>query len=120
MHVKLPPALWAVLAQIRLLTTTACEMHKCVLLQSCLAFKSVHKFFFKKKFKCPTSNSVNFVEEDEACLLGSGHLEKLPHHSGTLRKRNKHREQGKLTLIQDHILELILHCPEFSNQFNTT
>jgi hypothetical protein len=63
-----------------------------------------------------TSNSVNFVEEDETCLLGSGHLEKLPHHSGTLRKRNKYREQGKLTPIQDHIPELILH-PEFSNLF---
>jgi hypothetical protein len=33
--------------------------------------------------KTGTSHSVNFIKEDNACLLGSGHLEQLANHSGS-------------------------------------
>lgn len=31
-----------------------------------------------------TSNSINFIEEDQASLLSSGHLKELTHHPGSL------------------------------------
>lgn len=31
-----------------------------------------------------TSNSINFIKEDQTSLLGPGHLEKLTHHPGSL------------------------------------
>lgn len=47
-----------------------------------------------------TSNSINFIKEDQTSLLGPGHLEELTHHPGPLHTNGTFSIISGFTTIQ--------------------
>lgn len=43
-----------------------------------------------------TSNSINFIKEDQTGLLSPGHFKQLPHHPGSLRTQTGNRKSESL------------------------